>query len=234
MKLEICANSYQSAINAEKTGAHRIELCSELSVGGITPSHGLLKEVLRDISIPVNILIRPRSGDFVYSDSDFKIMKSNISLCKELGCSGIVSGVLFSDNSLDTHRTNELIEISKPMDFTFHRALDEVTNPRKTLEELINLGVDRVLTSGQKEKAEDGIELLSDLQKLAENKIIILAGSGIKPDNVKMFKDAGIKEIHASASKNLEPNGDSYFGKTIQTVSDIQTIKDILIAIENA
>lgn len=234
MKLEICANSYQSAINAEKAGAHRIELCSELSVGGITPSYGLLKTVMKKVTIPVNVLIRPRSGNFTYSGEEFQIMKANILLCKELGCNGIVSGVLNLDNSIDTKRTQELVELTKPMSFTFHRAFDEVRDPKQTLEELINLGVDRILTSGLEEKAEDGIELLSDLQKLAENKIIILAGSGIKPDNVKLFKDAGIKEIHASASKNLGPNIDSYFGKTKQTVSDIQIIKDILIAIENA
>ena len=234
MKLEICANSYQSAINAQKAGAHRIELCSELSVGGITPSYGLLKKVSRDLIIPVNVLIRPRSGDFTYSDDEFDIMKENIQLCKKLGVAGIVSGVLFSDNTLDIERTQELVEISKPMNFTFHRAFDVVSNPKETLKELINSGVDRVLTSGQKEKAEDGIELLSELQKIAKNKIIILAGSGINPDNAKIFKVGGLKEIHTSASKKNYPKNDSYFGKTVQTVSDIQTIKDILIALKNA
>jgi copper homeostasis protein len=122
MILEICANSYQSAVNANIAGAHRIELCSEISVGGTTPSYGLLKKVMADIDIPVHVLIRPRSGNFTYSDIEFDIMKENIRICKDLGCAGIVSGVLHEDNSIDIKRTSELIELSKPMSFTFHRA----------------------------------------------------------------------------------------------------------------
>ena len=122
MILEICANSYQSAINAEKAGAQRIELCSEISVGGITPSLGLLKKVMHSLSIPVQVLIRPRSGDFHYSNAEFDIMKENILQCKELGCAGIVTGILHKDNTIDLKRTSELIELSKPMCFTFDRA----------------------------------------------------------------------------------------------------------------
>ena len=124
MKLEICANSYQSASNAEKAGAHRIELCAELAVGGITPSYGLLKKVMHDLTIPVHVLIRPRSGDFTYSDAEFQIMKENILICKELGVTGIVSGVLKLDNTIDIERTKELVAVAKPMNFTFHRAFD--------------------------------------------------------------------------------------------------------------
>jgi copper homeostasis protein len=109
MKLEICANSYQSALNAEKAGADRIELCSELSVGGITPSYGLLKKISKEITIPINVLIRPRSGNFQYSEEEFSLMKENIKLCKELGFNGIVSGVLNIDNSIDIERTKKLI-----------------------------------------------------------------------------------------------------------------------------
>jgi copper homeostasis protein len=108
MILEICANSYQSAMNAEKAGAHKIELCSELSVGGVTPSYGLLKKVMHSISIPVQVLIRPRSGDFSYSNAEFEIMKENILQCKALGCAGIVSGVLHENNTIDIERTREL------------------------------------------------------------------------------------------------------------------------------
>jgi len=131
MILEICANSYQSAVNANIAGAHRIELCSEISVGGTTPSYGLLKKVMADIDIPVHVLIRPRSGNFTYSDIEFDIMKENIRLCKDLGCAGIVSGVLHEDNSIDIKRTSELIELSKPMSFTFHRALMWYQNQKK-------------------------------------------------------------------------------------------------------
>ncbi len=228
MILEICANSYQSAVNAEIAGAHRIELCSEISVGGVTPSLGLLKKVTHSLSIPVQVLIRPRSGDFHYSDEEFDIMKENILQCKELGCAGIVAGVLHEDNTIDIKRTSELIELSKPMSFTFHRAFDVVSKPKEALLKLLNLGVDRLLTSGQQEKAEDGIDLLIELQKLAKNKLTILPGSGINSENCIHFKNTGFTEIHSSASKIISRNTHSYFGETPQTVSDIDTIKNIL------
>ena len=229
MLLEICANSYQSAKNAQDAGAQRIELCQELSIGGITPSYGLLKQVIENIHIPVFVLIRPRSGNFVYSDVEFEIIKKDIQICKDLGCSGIVSGVLNSDNSIDIKRTKELIEFSKPLAFTFHRAFDEVINPKKALEQLIDLGVERVLTSGQQKTAEAGLDLLKALYKIANNRITILAGSCINAQNAVKFKEAGLKEIHASASITMNQDG-SLFGLQ-QTVSDINTIKDILDAI---
>ncbi len=126
MLLEICANSYQSAKNAQEAGADRIELCQELSVGGITPSYGLLKQVVESLDISVFVLIRPRGGDFVFSDIEYKIMKSNIQLCKDFGCQGIVSGVLNADKTIDFGRTKELVQLSRPLKFTFHRAFDEV------------------------------------------------------------------------------------------------------------
>ena len=228
MILEICANSYQSAVNAEIASAHRIELCSEISVGGITPSLGLLKKVLQSLTIPVHVLIRPRSGNFTYSDKEFEIMKENIRLCKDLGCAGIVSGVLHEDNSIDLKRTKELIELSKPMSFTFHRAFDVVSKPKEALLQLIALGVHRLLTSGQQEKAEDGIDLLLELQKLAKNKLTILPGSGINSENCIHFKNNGFTEIHSSASKIISNRTHSYFGNTPQIVSDINSIKNIL------
>ena len=228
MILEICANSYQSAVNAEIAGAHRIELCSEISVGGITPSLGLLKKVLQSLTIPVHVLIRPRSGNFHYSDKEFEIMKENIRLCKDIGCAGIVSGVLHEDNTIDIKRTKELIELSKPMSFTFHRAFDIVSKPKEALLQLIALGVHRLLTSGQEEKAEDGIDLLLELQKLAKNKLTILPGSGINSENCIHFKNNGFTEIHSSASKIISNRTHSYFGNTPQIVSDINSIKNIL------
>ena len=231
MILEICANSYQSAVNANTAGAHRIELCSEISVGGTTPSYGLLKKVMADINIPVHVLIRPRSGNFIYSGKEFDIMKENIRLCKDLGCAGIVAGVLHEDNTIDIKRTSELIELSKPMSFTFHRAFDVVSKPKESLLQLLNLGVDRLLTSGQQEKAEDSIDLLLELQKIAENKLTILPGSGINSENCIHFKNSGFSEIHSSASKIISKNIPSSTGESKQTVSDVETIKKILNAI---
>lgn len=232
MLLEICANSYQSAVNAQEAGAHRIELCSELSVGGITPSYGLIKQVVTALSIPVYVLIRPRSGNFDYSDDEFEVMKRDIQVCKDLGVQGIVSGVLKEDNTIDVKCTQTLVEWAYPLPFTYHRAFDCVPNPKEALEVLINLGVNRVLTSGQQTKAIDGIQLLSKMKELAGNKVVILAGGGINPENAAEFKKAGFDEIHASASKLVRNAASEYFGNTPQTVSDLKTIQNILNAIQ--
>lgn len=227
MLIEICANSFKSALNAQKAGAHRIELCSELSVGGITPSYGLLQKVSENIEIPVHVLIRPRSGDFCYTDDEFKQMKTDITICKKLGFQGIVSGVLNSDNKLDIDRAKELIKLSKPLSFTFHRAFDCVPNPLETQEILKNLKVDRILTSGQKNKAIEGIDLLKKLNKKTEKKLIILPGSGINATNILQFKKAGFSEIHTSASIKKK-NDDVFFDKTTRTISDLSTIKQLV------
>lgn len=233
MRLEICANSYQSAVNAQMGGADRIELCSELAVGGVTPSYGLLKKIAKEITIPVNVLIRPRSGDFCYSDTEFEQMQLDIQFCIELGFNGIVSGILKMDNTIDFERTRELIELSKPLSFTFHRAFDCVTNPKESVKKLIDLGVDRVLTSGFQSKAIEGIEVLKELQKQAKDNSIILPGSGINPSNVQLFKKAGFKEIHTSASKQIATSN-VFFDNTKQTVSSVETIQEILKIIKNA
>lgn len=228
MLLEICANSYESAINAQKAGADRIEICSELTIGGITPSYGLLQKIAENISIPVHVLIRPRSGDFCYSDSEFDQMKTAILVCKKMGFQGIVSGILNLDNTINIVRTKELISISKPLSFTFHRAFDVVENPKKASEELIDLGVDRILTSGLKEKAIDGIHILIELQNMTKKKVIILPGGGINKENSIHFKNAGFKEIHTSASKKIGSKKNAFFNETTQTISDIHTIKEII------
>jgi len=190
MLVEVCANSLESAVNAETAGADRIELCSELAVGGITPSYGLLKAVCEKISIPVRVLIRPRSGDFSYSDEEFEIMKRNVILCQELGFDGVVSGVLYPNFDFDENR----------MKFTFHRAFDWVLDPYLALQGLEGLGVDTILTSGQKNTAVEGIELLSDLRDMA-SRATIMPGSGINASNAHLFKDNGFQAIHLSAVK---------------------------------
>lgn len=236
MLLEICASNYQSVLNAEKAGAHRIELCSELAVGGLTPSFGILKKTINNTRISVFVLIRPRSGNFTYSEAEFDIMKKDIQLCKELRFAGIVSGVLNTDHTIDFERTKELIALSKPLPFTFHRAFDWTPNPFDTLNQLIHLGIDRVLTSGQADSAEKGIDLLNQLNEKAQNRIIILPGGGINAQNAKLFKDHGFNEIHASASSttsvNEQPkismNSPKFFDETIEMFSDLGKIKEIL------
>ena len=233
MQLEICANSYQSAKNAQRAGAHRIELCQELSVGGLTPSFGLIKKVVEDLSIKTFVLIRPRSGNFLYNNSEFEIMKQDIMKCKELGCHGIVSGVLDSNQNIDVERTKELVECSKPLPFTFHRAFDIVPEPMKALNELIDLGVERILTSGQESMAISGIELLKQLKTKSNNRIIILPGSGIKTSNVKIFVESGFNEIHASASSTIEELNTSSMFYAEQTESNVQSIKSLIKSMQN-
>ncbi len=236
MQLEICASNYHSAVNAQKAGAHRIELCSELALGGITPSYGLIKQVMEAIKIPVFVLIRPRSGNFNYTNDEFDIMKRDIQLCKDLGCAGIVSGILKVDNFIDKKRTGELIEFTRPLEFTFHRAFDWTPNPYEAMEQLIALNVNRILTSGQESSAEKGIFVLQQLKKLANGRINILPGGGINIENVLIFKGGGFEEIHCSAtvvkyaiaSPKVPMNNPKFFAETIKSYSDVALIQSIL------
>jgi len=231
MQIEICAANIGSAVNAQKGGADRIELCSELSIGGITPSYGMIREVLGLIQIPVFVLIRPRSGDFCYSDDEFAAMKTDIEICKNLGCSGIVSGILNPDRSIDRKRTKELIEISRPLEFTFHRAFDRLADPEKGLNELIDLGADRILTSGRQPSAEEGMELLVKLKDLLGNQIKILPGGGINPKNALHFKENGFDEIHASVSvpviKKNNYAAPDFFGDSEFSESNLEKIIEL-------
>ena len=201
MIIEVCAESYEHALKAEKAGADRIELCKDLHLDGLTPDYESAKKTIDSLNIPVYILIRPIEGNFIYSDEEFELMKSDIVKFKEMGCKGIVSGVLNSDNSIDLKKTKELVELSKPLEFTFHRAFDKVVNPLKEIENLIKLGVDRILTSGQKEKAVDGLVLLEQLNNISNNRIIIMPGSGVSNNNLKNF--VSFNEIHGSFKNEI-------------------------------
>ena len=212
-----------------------------MAVGGLTPSYGLLKQTIDAVNIPIFVLIRPRSGNFTYSDAEFDIMKHDIQLCKDLGYAGIVSGVLNSDNSVDTERTRELIELSKPLPFTFHRAFDWTPNPLETLEHLKKLNVQRILTSGQASSAEKGIGMLKQLKETSQNQMIILPGCGINPTNAPLFKSAGFTEIHASATTSetvsdvpkISMNSAKFFNETIDVYSSTEIIKSILKQLRN-
>lgn len=240
MLVEIVATSVQSAIHAEMGGAYRIELCSELAVGGITPSYGLMRQVLEKISIPVFVLVRPRGGNFVYSDDEFEIIKKDIQLCKDLGCAGIVSGVLKHDNSIDLIRTKELIELSKPMTFTFHRAFDLTPNHFESLEELIQIGAERILSSGQSDSAEKGLNVLVEMKDKAQNRITILPGGGVNAENVHLFKENRFAEIHASASSvyhqdesfRIKLNSEKFFDETKLFQSDLEKIVKLVESIK--
>lgn len=204
MLIEICANGIESVIVAQKAGANRVELCSELAVGGTTPSFGTLKTVIKQAQIPVFVLIRPHSGHFVYSSAVFESMLLDIEMAKTIGCSGIVAGVLDSFFNIDFKRTEKLIRAAEPLPFTFNRAFDWARNAEHSMLQLADLGTQRILSSGRKKTAIEGIDNLCRWQDLVSNKLIILPGSGINCSNVANFKAKGFVEIHASAG-NLKP-----------------------------
>ena len=201
MIIEVCAESYEYALKAEKAGANRIELCKYLHLDGLTPDYETAKKTIDKLNIPVFILIRPREGDFIYSDEEFELMKRDIIKFKKMGCKGIVSGVLNGDNSINVKRTKDLIELSRPLEFTFHRAFDIVSDPLKEIENLIRMGVDRILTSGQKNKAIEGLYLLEKLNNISKKRIVIMPGSGISNTNFRKFNS--FNEIHGSFKEGV-------------------------------
>lgn len=199
--IEVCADGIESAIAAQKGGAHRIELCSGLSLGGLTPSKGLMEGVLATVKIPVYVLIRPRSGDFLYTRAEYNVIKSDIFSAKVAGAQGIVIGMLNSDATVDTCRMKEIIEMCNPLPVTFHRAFDMVNNPLDALEQIIELGCERILTSGGHKNALQGADNIKDLNLKADHRIAIMAGSGINEDNfIDLVKITGCKEYHLSAA----------------------------------
>lgn len=197
--LEVCSGSLQSALNAQAGGAHRIELCDNLAEGGTTPSPGTIRQAIQRLDIPVFVLIRPRAGDFLYSDGEYAAMKEDILFCKEHGARGIVVGMLLADGSVDKYRMSELVILSRPMQVTFHRAFDMAKDPFQALEEIISLGCDRILTSGQAATAMAGAALINKLVQQAGDRIRIMPGSGINEHNVvELIHKTGAREIHAS------------------------------------
>lgn len=204
-KLEICVDSVESAINAQTAGADRIELCDNLYEGGTTPSFGTIASARENLSIQLHVLVRPRGGDFFYNDLEFDIMRRDIDLCGEAGVDGIVTGILSPDGTIDVERTQRLIELAHPMSITFHRAFDMCSDPVRGLEDIISTGASRVLTSGQKNKAPEGSELIRKLVKLAGKKIIVMPGSGLDESNIAAIaRETGASEFHLSGRKRAE------------------------------
>ncbi|PVY43747.1 copper homeostasis protein CutC [Pontibacter virosus] len=205
LTLEICIDSVASALAAEQGGAQRVELCDYLAGGGTTPSAGMIALVRERISIGLHVLIRPRRGDFLYSEPEFEVMKRDIQVCRELGADGVVIGMLAKEGSIDTARTQELIEVAGPLSITFHRAFDLTPDPLRALDELLQLKVDRLLTSGQQETALQGVELIRELNERAAGKLIVMPGGGVTPANVQaLVSRTGAREVHASVRRSLE------------------------------
>jgi copper homeostasis protein len=219
-KLEICADSVESAINAQMAGADRIELCDNLAEGGTTPSFGTILSARNNLVINLNVIIRPRGSDFLYSDMEYDIMRRDIEVCGEAGIDGIVIGILQADGTIDVERTANLVELARPMSVTFHRAFDMCADPEKALEDVISTGVNRLLTSGQKNSAVDGVDLLAALVKLAAERIIIMPGGGINDSNIaSIARISGAKEFHMTGRSVVE--SEMSFRKTGISISGI-------------
>ena len=206
MKIEVCVSSIGSIEQAIKGGAYRIELCDNLIEGGTTPSFGMIKQSLLYDEIKVFVIIRPRGGSFVYSDSEIEIMKQDIQLCGELGCDGVVFGVLTSDHKVDIAINKELITLAKQqgMDVTFHRAFDRLSDLQQGLEDIIILGFDRVLTSGGYPDVIQGKEGIKSLIEQAKDRIRILPGGGVTKDNIAtLIKGLNIEEVHGTFKEQV-------------------------------
>lgn len=198
-KLELIAFDMASCIAIDKSGAHRIELCDNPHEGGTTPSYGFVKTAREKVSVDLFPIIRPRGGDFLYSDDEFRVMEKDVKLCKEAGCDGVVLGLLKKDGSIDLERTSRLVDIAYPMSVTFHRAFDHCRNPVAAMEDLIRLGCRRILTSGLQPDASLGAALIAELVEKAAGRIIIMPGSGVRRENIKdLAKRTGAYEFHSS------------------------------------
>lgn len=202
--IEICAASLASAQAAFDAGADRIELCSALSVGGLTPSYALLAAVRNTIPIPVHVLVRPREGDFLYSDAEFKMMQNEILQIKSMGFAGVVFGLLKADASIDEERTAALAALARPMKTTFHRAFDFVKEPAVALQKLIDLGFDYLLTSGLESTAVLGLKQIKSLVAQANNQIQIIPAAGINENNIiEIAKESQAINFHCSLSETV-------------------------------
>ena len=203
--MEICVDSVESAITAESSGAGRLELCSALSEGGVTPSAGLIETVRRNTGISMHVLIRPRSGDFLYSDSEFSVMRRDIDTAGECGADGIVTGVLCRDGTVDLERTALMVEYAAPMSVTFHRAFDMTRDPEKAMEDIITTGAARILTSGQSRTAIEGAGVIKTLVSRAGNRITIMPGGGINEYNIALLAaTTAAREYHLSGRRQHE------------------------------
>ncbi len=202
--LEICCASINSALAAQKGGADRIELCDNLFEGGTTPSFAMIKKVRELQDIKLHVLIRPRGGDFLYNDEEFTIILEDLKQCKKLDVDGVVSGFLTKNGQIDAGKTKRFVDMAFPLPVTFHRAFDMCRDPFEALKILKETGIIRLLTSGQKNKASEGVELIKELIKKADDEIIVIPGSGLDENNITNFaKETGAKEFHATLRSEI-------------------------------
>ncbi|NDV80953.1 copper homeostasis protein CutC [Bacteroides sp. 51] len=206
-QFEICANSVESCLAAQEGGAHRVELCAGIPEGGTTPSYGEIAMARELLDIKLHVIIRPRGGDFLYTEQEIQIMERDIQMAHQLGVDGVVFGCLTPNGHIDKTKTKRLIESAQGLSVTFHRAFDVCADPYLALNDLIELGVNRILTSGQQPTALQGLSLIKELIQKANNRIITLPGSGINKSNIRQIAmESGAKEFHFSARENRNSN----------------------------
>jgi copper homeostasis protein len=243
MIIEACVNSAISAIEAQKGGADRVELCENLHDGGTTPSAGSIQFARRNLQIGLFVMIRPRGGDFLYSDGEFEIMQEDVRMAKNLGADGVVFGILHRDGTIDKERMTELVNLARPMGITCHRAFDMTADPFQALEDLISLGVDRILTSGQQPTAPQGARLIRELIARADGLITIMPGCGVKEHNIaELISSTGAKEVHIHPERQ-QPSGMTFhqhsvfMGKPDRSeyefiIADAERIKQTRVLVE--
>lgn len=209
--IEIATSDFTTTASAIEGGADRIELCAALSEGGTTQSYATIRKCREEFpNVDLFPIIRPRGGDFLYTKHEFDVMLQDIKLCRELGCNGVVIGLLNMDGTIDMIRTEQLIRSAYPMEVTFHRAFDRCVDPFTALEELITIGCQRILTSGQQKTAPEGVELIKDLNDAADGRILVMPGSGVRKENIKMLAEkTGCTEFHSSLRES-RPGGMSF------------------------
>lgn len=235
--LEVIGFDINGCIAAQNAGADRIELCASPTEGGTTPSYGLIKMARDILTIDLYPIIRPRGGDFLYNDYEFDVIKSEIKVCKVFGCHGVVIGMLNTDGTIDKERCKQLVDLAYPLKVTFHRAFDRVVDAAKALEDVIEIGCHRILTSGQKPTATEGADNIAALIKQANNRIIIMPGSGVRSDNIlDLSQKTGATEFHTSArivtESKMEYKNES-MNESLKSVyvdeDEVKKIKELLI-----
>lgn len=220
MTVEICAYSLQSCLRAQAAGAHRVELCGGQAEGGTTPSAGLIQLAQQQLTVPLHVMIRPRGGDFLYTDTELVVMETDIETAKKMGADGVVLGLLRVDGTVDEDRSRRLVELAHPLPVTFHRAFDMTRNPLEALEAVIRTGAVRILTSGQQSTAEVGLPVLRQLVRQAAGRIEIMAGAGVNATNAGALIEAGVDALHLSGSVRQ----DSPMAYRQPTVSMLSTV----------
>ncbi|NMB46688.1 MAG: copper homeostasis protein CutC [Firmicutes bacterium] len=242
--VEVCCYTIEDVWRAEQAGATRIELCADRPAGGTTPSYGLIEHVLATVAIDVAVMIRPRGGGFLYSDDELMIMQRDISMAGRLGVEGVVFGVLDAEGFLDVPKMQTLVDTAKQnkLMVTCHRAFDQAQDPHRTLEELINLGVDRLLTSGQKPTSIEGLPLLKELSEIAGDQLVIMSGGSVRSSNIDAILAAGIRHIHTGSAQIIQSQmltgqpglsmGGPTYDEDIQMIINQKDVADIVKAVK--